>query len=212
MKELKKRPDLKGIVKSLQSTLEEEDRLRQQFYNTIEEDDKAEFINGEVILHSPVKLEHAECSRLLMNLLINYCLKCDLGDAYTEKIMVQLTRNSYEPDIVFFDKEKSKHFKTGQMLFPAPDFVVEILSPSTEKIDRGVKFEDYALHHITEYWVVDPVKKSIEQYLLHHGKYQLEFKGKNGIISCRAIKGFAINAKAVFNKEENLKALYELMA
>ena len=211
MKALKKRPDLKGIVESLQATLEEEGRLRQEFYNTIEEDDKAEFINGEVIMHSPVKLEHADCGRLLLNLLMNYAFKHDLGEAYPEKIMIQLTRNSYEPDIVFFGKEKAKDFKVGQMIFPAPDFIAEILSPSTEKNDRGIKFEDYALHNVTEYWLIDPAKNTIEQYLLQHNKYQLEFKGKNGIITSKAIKGFAINTKAVFNKIENMHALKQLM-
>jgi Uma2 family endonuclease len=212
MKALKKRPDLKGIVQTLQAQLEDENRLRQEFYNTIEEGDKAEFINGAVVMHSPVKLEHASCSTFIMNLLPNYCLKHDLGEVYVEKIMVQLSRNSYEPDIVFFGNEKAKNFNPGQMLFPAPDFVVEILSPSTEKNDRGIKFEDYALHAVGEYWIVDPANKSIEQYLLHHDKYQLEFKGKNGIITSKAVKGFTINAKAIFYKAENLKALKELMA
>lgn len=210
MKALKKRPDLKGIVQTLQATLEEEDRLRQEFYNAIEEDDKAEFINGEIIMHS--KLEHADCGRLLLNLLMNYTFKNDLGEAYPEKIMIQLTRNSYEPDIVFFGKEKANDFKMGQMIFPAPDFIAEILSASTEKNDRGIKFEDYALHNVPEYWLIDPVKKTIEQYLLQHNKYQLEFKGKNGIITSKAVKGFAINAKAVFNKAENMAALQQLMA
>ena len=211
LKTLKKRPDLKGIVQTLQVQLEDENRLRQEFYNTIDEGDKAEFINGEVIMHSPVKLEHAQCSSLLLGLLMYYILRNNLGDVFVEKIMVELTRNSYEPDIIFFNSEKSKAFKPGQMLFPAPDFVVEILSPSTEKNDRGIKMEDYALHKVTEYWLVDPAKKTIEQYLLHHDKYQLEFKGKNGIITSKAVKGFAINAKAVFYKAENIKALRELM-
>ena len=212
LKALKKRPDLKGIVQTLQAQLDDENRLRQEFYNTIGEGDKAEFINGEVIMHSPVKLQHAEASGFLYPLLQCFILKHDLGSAFTEKIMVQLTRNSYEPDIVFFNPEKLKSFNTNQMLFPAPDFVVEILSPSTEKNDRGIKMEDYALHKVTEYWIIDPAKKTVEQYLLHGEKYQLEFKGKNGIITSKAIKGFAINAKAVFFKTENKQALQQLMA
>jgi Uma2 family endonuclease len=125
--------------------------------------------------------------------------------------MVHLTRNSYEPDIVFFRKERARNFKAAQMLFPAPDLAVEILSPSTEKNDRGIKFDDYATHNVTEYWIINPAQKTIEQYLLQNNKYQLEFKGKNGIIASKAVKGFSINAKAVFNKAENIKALRELM-
>lgn len=208
---LKQRPDLKGITDTLQSILKEEARLREEFYNTITEDDKAEFINGEVIIHSPVKLEHAEISGSLSPLLKYYAERYDLGSTFTEKVMIHLSRNSYEPDIVFFKKEKTKNFKPDQMLFPAPDLIVEILSPSTEKNDRGVKFEDYALHNVTEYWIVDPAAKSVEQYLLTGNSYILEFKGKDGKIASKALKGFSIDIKAIFDKTENIKALQELL-
>ncbi len=208
---LKKRPDLAGITQTLQDLLKEEARLREEFYNTITEDDKAEFINGEIIMHSPVKLEHVEISGSLQMLLRYFVKLNDLGSIYTEKAMVHLSRNSYEPDIVFFRKEVAKDFKTGQMLFPAPDFIVEILSPSTEKNDRGIKFEDYALHSITEYWIIDPPAQTVEQYLLHNNEYKLEFKGTNGVITSKAIKGFACNVNAIFNDAGNMDAMRQLL-
>ncbi len=111
---LKQRPDLQGISETLQAMLKEEAKLREEFYNAIDEDDKAEFINGEVIMHSPVKMEHAESSGALFSLLRLYVTKNDLGKVFTEKIMVHLSRNSYEPDIVFFKKERAKDFKASQ--------------------------------------------------------------------------------------------------
>ena len=45
------------------------------------------------------------------------------------------------------------------MKYPAPDFIAEILSPSTDERDRGIKFEDYAAHGVGEYWLLDPVIK-----------------------------------------------------
>ena len=69
--------------------------------------------------------------------------------------MISLTRNDYEPDLVFFSKEKANKFTEEQIIFPTPDFVVEILSKSTAKIDKTVKKEDYGLHGIQEYWIVD---------------------------------------------------------
>ena len=69
--------------------------------------------------------------------------------------MITLTRNDYEPDICFFRKDKSDNFTEDQVLFPAPDLVIEVLSDSTEKRDRGVKFKDYQAHKIEEYWIID---------------------------------------------------------
>lgn len=78
------------------------------------------------------------------------------GLCWPEQLLVCLTRNDYEPGICFFGKEKARSFKPNQTKFPASDFVVEILSQSTEAVDRGVKFEDYALNQVGEYWIADP--------------------------------------------------------
>ncbi|GAB2598351.1 Uma2 family endonuclease [Spirosoma areae] len=42
------------------------------------------------------------------------------------------------------------------MKLPAPDLVIEVLSKSTARRDRGVKFTDYAANGIAEYWIVNP--------------------------------------------------------
>ena len=151
IEQLRQKPNLNILVDELNEIVKEEKKKREEFYNTITESDKAEFINGEVIMHSPVKLENAEASGLLWLLMKSYCMKHKLGQVHTEKIMIQLTRNSYEPDIVFFNKEKSKTFISKQILFPAPDFIAEILSSSTEGNDRNIKFVDYAIHGVKEY-------------------------------------------------------------
>lgn len=207
IEQLRQKPNLNLLVDELNQIVKEEKKKREEFYNIITENDKAEFINGEIIMHSPVKLEHAEASELLLLLMKSYCMKYKLGQVHTEKVMIQLTRNSYEPDIVFFQKEKSVKFAAGQMLFPSPDLVVEVLSPSTEENDRGIKFIDYAEHGVLEYWLVDPNQRSIEQYLLTGGIYELETKGKAGLITSQAITGFVIEVKAVFDEAENTKAL-----
>lgn len=159
-------PDLNFFIQELTAEMANERINRKRFYEWITEDHKAEFINGHIILQSPVKARHLEASNGLFLPLGAYVKKHKLGKVYVEKAMISLTRNDYEPDICFFRSEQAQHFKEDTMLFPAPDFVVEILSKSTEKIDRGIKKRDYAIHRIPEYWIIDPLKKTIEQYLL----------------------------------------------
>ncbi len=211
IEQIKQQPNMKSLVSELNQIIEEEDKRREEFYNTITESDKAEFINGETIMHSPVKLKHAGASLKLVTLMHTYALKHNSGSVFTEKIMIHLTRNSYEPDIVFFKKEKTQLFTDDQMLFPAPDLIVEALSPSTEKNDRGIKFIDYAMHGVQEYWLIDPEHQSIEQYFLLNGNYELEYKGKTGTIASLALTGFTVEVKAVFNEQENMKALQQIV-
>ncbi|MEM1124683.1 MAG: hypothetical protein AAGJ18_29865 [Bacteroidota bacterium] len=60
------------IVQKVQKKLKTEQQKRQEFYNLIQEDDKAEFINGEIIFHSPFVKLHTESTILLLYLLDNY--------------------------------------------------------------------------------------------------------------------------------------------
>ena len=168
---------------------------------------KAEFINGEVIIQSPVADEDESASFDLASLMHIYTVLNNSGRVTHEKLMIALTRNNYEPDICFFNAAKAKKFKEEQKLFPAPDFIAEVISRSTEKTDRGVKFEDYALHGVKEYWIIDPRHKTIEKYLLVNKRYELEEKLLHGDISSKVIKGFTIPVKAIFNKTEFAKAL-----
>ena len=87
------------------------------------------------------------------------------------------------------------------MRFPAPDFIVEVLSESTEKNDRGVKFVDYAFHGVREYWIVDPKRKTVEQYLLEEGEteFTLFEKLSHGTVISKAIEGFEISLDQIFS-------------
>jgi Uma2 family endonuclease len=205
-------PKLNQLYEKLGRILAEEQNRRQHFYNTLPEGQKTEFINGEVIVHSPVKLRHNLASHNLSMLLSAYVRKRGLGLVGHEKILVALTRNDYEPDVCFFSAEKARSFQPDQMIFPAPDFVAEVLSPSTEAVDRGVKLEDYAAHGVDEYWIVDPEHERIEQYLLAGETYELIFKADSGIVRSRAVDGFAPPVRAVFDEGENLATLAQLMA
>ncbi len=190
----------------------EEKRKREAFYEMLTEEMKAEFIDGEVVIHSPAKNKHIEATGFLYRLLSVYVDLYDLGSVKMEKALVKLSRNDFEPDVCFFNNEKTAAFQKNTMLFPAPDFVIEVLSDSTEGRDRGIKFRDYALHNVAEYWIVDAEAEMIEQYFLEEGKYSLHVKTNGGSVSSQTVKGFMMPAGAAFNKEKNMSALQNLMA
>src|SRR4051812_42245508 len=114
-------PRLPQYLRELEDILDDEKERRRKFFEEVREDQKAEFINGKVIVHSPVAIEHNEVSVNLLRLMGTYVDMHQLGGVGHEKLMISLTRNDYEPDIVFFKTAKSREFKAGQMKFPAPD-------------------------------------------------------------------------------------------
>ena len=204
---LRHSPQLVEATEALNRQLAEERERRDRFYAEMTPEQKIEFIDGEVILHSPAKNRHLDATTLLTQLLSVYVRVHRLGSVKTEKCLCVFPRNDYEPDIVFFGPEKTATLGPDTLKFPVPDFVVEVLSDSTVERDRGVKFEDYASHGVGEYWIVDTESQTIEQYQLRGDRFDLQVKAATGTLTSAAVPGFAIPVRAVFDEAENLAAL-----
>lgn len=69
--------------------------------------------------------------------------------------------NYVEPDISIIC-DKSKLDNRGCV--GAPDLVIEIISPSTERIDYGVKLFKYRTAGVREYWIVNPITQIVQTY------------------------------------------------
>ena len=164
-------------------------------------------------MHSPARNRHLTAKLALATLLNAYVQIHNLGAVRDEKCLCVFPRNDYEPDIVFFGVEKASRFHSDTMKFPVPDFVVEVLSETTERRDRGVKFEDYEAHGVLEYWIIDATegRELVEQYLLEEGRFQLRLKSGSGEIASPIIPGFRIPIRAIFDSQENLATLKTLL-
>ncbi len=205
-------PNAPKLLDDLNAYLLAEKAKRVDFYNEITEQEKAEFINGEIIIHSPVKMNHNQVNGNIFMILNTYVIEKELGFVGIEKILIQCTRNDYEPDLCYFDNKTSLKFKQEQSLFPIPQLIVEVLSKSTEKRDRGIKFEDYQNHKVKEYWIVDPKKKVIEQYVLNKkNKFELILKSNSGEIRSSILKGLVIPIKSIFDTKKNQQFVKKLL-
>lgn len=208
---LKHSPRLPEVMNLLQQQMEEEKLRRRKFYQQMTPEQKIEFIDGEVILHSPARNQHLDVTKFILKLVDTHVSIQKLGTVKVEKCLCVFPRNDYEPDVVFFGIEKTAKLTADTMKFPVPDLVVEVLSSSTEERDRGVKFEDFAANGVGEYWIVNAEDSVIEQYILKNGNYQLKLKSSSGNLQSKVIKGFEVKVAALFNETENLTALKNLI-
>ncbi|MEZ0487499.1 Uma2 family endonuclease [Fibrella aquatica] len=203
------------IIQQALVILNNENEKRRSFYEWLDDDMKAEFINGEIVVHSPALNRHTEAVMNLSLLLNVFVTKQNLGLVRMEKALVELTRNSYEPDVCFWGTAKSALIQPDQLYYPAPDLVVEVLSKSTQKHDRETKFIDYAAHGVAEYWLVDPLRQQIESFTIDADTDEYEVAGTYTIkqtIASKAVPGFAIPVRAVFDKAANMDALQQFMS
>ena len=99
--------ELPNVVRHLSTVLDSEKERRERFYEEITPSMKAEFINGEIIVHSPVSLFHLNATKNLLRLLDAWASRDRLGVVFSEKALITLTRNDYEPDISFYSNAKA---------------------------------------------------------------------------------------------------------
>ncbi|MEZ6134693.1 MAG: Uma2 family endonuclease [Pirellulaceae bacterium] len=209
---LRHSPLLPAAVKRLQTQIADESARRNQFYRDMTPEQKTEFVDGEIILHSPARNRHLEVTMMVAKLLDTFAGIHQLGVVRVEKCLCVFPRNDYEPDIVFFGSAKAEALDASTLKFPVPDLIVEVLSDSTEKNDRGVKFEDYAANGVAEYWIIDAERSTLEQYLLRDEIYYLEQKSSSGTLTSRVITGFQVAIESMFDQQANVAALRSMLA
>ena len=207
-------PKAPQIIQQVQAILNDEKNRRQAFYEWMDDDVKAEFINGEVVVHSPALHRHNATVMFLGSLLNVFVSERGLGIVVVEKALVELSRNSYEPDICYFGPAKAATIQPDLLYYPAPDLVVEVLSKSTQKADREIKFEDYAAHQVAEYWLVDPTRQTIEAFTLDVDTEAYVLRGLYRVgqsVSSQQLPGFMIPVKAAFDAAVNVATLRALL-
>lgn len=205
-------PILPELIQEAQRVLGREQRLRQKFYADINPEHKTEFIQGEVIMHPPALNRHLMATKRLLRPLDAFVTIHKLGVVHVEKAMTSFTRNDYEPDIMFLGASKAALIDPDTLRFPVPDLIVEVLSPSTEARDRGIKFQDYALHGVAEYWIIDPVAETVELYRIEGDRYPAVAAQADGILSSDVVPGFELPVRAIFDEEENASVMRAIWA
>ena len=209
--ELKHSPQLPAAIEELNAYWKAEQQKRLQFLEELDENVEAEFIEGEIVLHSPALEKHNAVVSNLEFILQAYIQPRGLGRVRVEKAMVHLTRNNFEPDLAFWSSAKDDTIGGNTLLYPAPDWACEVLSSATSKRDRGIKMTDYATHDVAEYWIIDPDKMQVEQFLLEKDAFELVLKSKNGMIESKVIAGLSFPIEAIFNLELRLAAVQRFL-
>jgi Uma2 family endonuclease len=134
-------------------------RLRmsyEEFLQWAGEDTHAEWVDGEVIIHTPPKDIHQATVRFLHRLLGLFVDLFNLGKIRIAPFEIKLEPGgpSREPDLLFIAKENLERL-TERLTGPA-DLIVEVISEDSVRRDRDDKFREYGAAGVREYWIIDP--------------------------------------------------------
>lgn len=149
----------KTIKKSGISTIED--------YYSMPDESVAELIDGQFFNMSAPTIKHQLITSKIFYQIARYIDekkgKCTV---FMAPVDVQLDNDDYtmvEPDVfVVCDESKWKHNK--RCVAGSPDFIIEVLSPSTKTKDMTIKLTKYCMAGVREYWLVDPDQQKIITY------------------------------------------------
>ncbi|HVT61366.1 MAG TPA: Uma2 family endonuclease [Thermoanaerobaculia bacterium] len=165
-----------------------------------------ELIGGEHHVSPAPSRKHQRVATNVHGLLFIYLREHRLGRVYSAPLDVVFTQsNVVEPDVLYVSREREERQATERNLGGAPDLVVEVLSPSTRRVDEGAKHRLYERFGVPEYWVIDPELEIVKVYRLEGGRLELELELRSGegtaaqILSTPLLPGLAIPVHEIFD-------------
>lgn len=164
-----------------------------EFLAWANEDTLAEWVDGRVVLASPVGLRHQEIVNFLVGVLSGFARLHGLGRVLNGSFQMKLAHSGREPDVLFVGADHLDRLTPTYLDGPA-DLVIEVISPESIGRDRGDKFSEYEQAGISEYWLLDPDAQRAEFYQLDaSGHYQPVAADADHIYRSRALPGLWLN-------------------
>jgi Uma2 family endonuclease len=132
-----------------------------------------ELHEGELSVTPAPGSRHQRISGNLNEILRAHVKDARLGEVFYAPLDCILDQTTVvQPDLVYLESGRA-HLVSERGIEGAPTLVVEILSPSTTRIDRSTKRQLYVRYGVPYYWIVDPEARTIEAYVLAEGSYEL---------------------------------------
>ena len=146
---------------------------------------RAELIDGQIYNMAPPMRIHQKLINRLSQVITNYIDakhgECEVYPAPFAVFLNADNKTYVEPDIsVICDKNKLDDRGCNG----APDWIIEIISPSTERMDYGIKLFKYHSAGVREYWIVNPLNRTVNVFDFENNEKTGQYSFDVDITSC----------------------------
>lgn len=146
------------------------DATVEDYEQITDEDLKCEFVDGELIVHSPTSIRHESLAGFVLSLVREFVTERRLGDVFGSNAVMQLGERRFSPDVSALLAANAGRVQNNRIVGPA-DLVVEILSSSTRAYDRNTKLPLYCEGRVGEIWLIDADRRQFEAHAWRDGGY-----------------------------------------
>lgn len=146
----------------------------------------AELLGGELVTHPRPVPKHGAATSLLSGMLTQpFSLGHDGpgGWVFVDEPELHFRPDVVVPDLAAWRRERLAKFPVTAYIETPPDWVCEVVSPSTESYDRGIKRAIYARAGVQHLWLLDPRAEILETFSLAGAQWLLTgtFSGKDAV-------------------------------
>ena len=162
----------------------------------------AEIINGELVTSPRPASAHARAASSLGGELYGPFDRGKSGPGgwvILDEPELHLHNDVLVPDLAGWRRERMPELPETAAFELAPDWVCEVLSPSTAARDRADKVPAYLRERVAFVWLVDPVNQTLEAFTLHESAYRLlgTWRG-NALVNVEPFDAFALDLSALW--------------
>jgi Uma2 family endonuclease len=166
-----------------------------EFFEQPESNQILELIQGELIVSPPPIPRH---QRVVGNVFVLVRQLAPNGEVFIAPLEVHLDNDNVPQPDVMWVAEGSTCVVGAKRLEGAPDLIVEVLSPGTEKKDRKDKFHLYQKFGVREYWLVDADEQYVEVYRLENSLFVRQGVFEPGETFDSVVLGKTVPVSAIF--------------
>lgn len=165
----------------------------EEFEAWCDEDTRAEWVDGEVVIMAAANYEHVALTTWLVAVLRAFADRKKLGELLGPDFQVRLgnQRRRRVPDLLFVDNSR-RNLIGDKYLDGAPDMAIEIVSPDSGARDWREKYAEYEAAGVYEYWVIDPLARHVELYRLGECRRYTRVEAKDGVLRFETLPGFFV--------------------
>ena len=167
-------------------------------YEALPEGAPFQLIDGELVMTPSQTVNHQQIIRNLAVLLHHYITERALGEVIFAPIDVCLTEDDvYQPDVIFISNERKQIIQ--ERIKGVPDLIVEVLSPSNAYLDLVRKKNVCEATGVREYWIVDPMEKSIDVFENIGKEFRNAARARHaGTVTSKILSGFTVSLDQCF--------------
>jgi Uma2 family endonuclease len=174
----------------------------EDFHDWLDEDKRAEWVDGEIIEMSPSNLGHQDVLGFLYLWIRVFVDRHRLGRVYMPPTLMHLPSrpSGREPDLLFVANTHLDRLRRTYIEGPA-DLVVEIVSPDSIVRDGRDKLAEYEQAGVPEYWIIDELRDEARFYILDsEGRYRRATLGPDSIYTSTVLPGLRLRVSWLWQR------------